>query len=62
LRKGRGGFNVQAAITHIHRDLVQSFKLGLVWGKSVKYSPQSVGLNHELCDEDVLQILKKSAK
>ncbi len=31
-------------------------------GKSVKFSPQKTGLKHELADEDVLQILKKSSK
>ena len=60
LRKHKGGFSVLAAINAIHRELVNNFKEAIVWGKSVKYSPQKVGLNHILCDEDVLQILKKS--
>ena len=60
LRKHKGGFSVLAAINAIHRELVNNFKEAIVWGKSMKYSPQKVGLNHILCDEDVLQILKKS--
>ena len=60
LRKHKGGFSVLAAINSIHRELVNNFKEAIVWGKSVKYSPQKCGLNHILCDEDVLQILKKS--
>lgn len=58
LRKHKGGFSILSAINQIHRDLVQSFKGAIVWGKSVKYSPQKCGLNHILEDEDVLQILK----
>ena len=30
-----------------------------VWGSSVKHNPQRVGKEHELCDEDVVQIVKK---
>ena len=60
LRKHKGGFSILAAINQIHRDLLLNFKEAFVWGKSVKYSPQTCGLNHILADEDVLQILKKS--
>lgn len=60
LRKHRGGYSVLAAISQIHRDLLLNFKEATVWGKSVKYSPQKCGLSHILCDEDILQILKKS--
>lgn len=62
LRKNKGGFSVRAALTMIHRELVNDFKEAIVWGKSVKYCPQKVGINHILEDEDVLQILKKSGK
>jgi ribosome-interacting GTPase 1 len=31
----------------------------LVWGSSVKHQPQRVGKEHLLCDEDVVQIIKK---
>jgi len=43
----------------IHKSLLSDFKTCLVWGKSVKHNPQKVGLEHELMDEDVVQIIKK---
>lgn len=35
-------------------------KYAWVWGSSVKYQPQRVGLDHILCDEDVVQIVKEN--
>lgn len=40
----------------IHKDFYSDFKYALVWGRSAKHSPQKVGLNHVLEDEDVIQI------
>ncbi|MDE1862461.1 MAG: GTP-binding protein [Thaumarchaeota archaeon] len=42
----------------LHRDLKKDFRYGLVWGRSVKFGGQRVGLNHVLEDEDVLTIVK----
>jgi len=44
----------------LHRTLMSEFKNALVWGTSVKFNPQKVGKEHQLLDEDVVQILKKS--
>ncbi|TBT97686.1 small GTP-binding protein [Hamiltosporidium magnivora] len=41
---------------NIHRDFVDNFKFALIWGASAKHNPQKVGLNHELCDEDVVRV------
>ncbi|XP_070579499.1 developmentally-regulated GTP-binding protein 2-like [Ptychodera flava] len=43
----------------IHRSIVEVFKYALVWGTSVKYSPQRVGLQHVMHHEDVIQVIKK---
>jgi len=31
----------------------------MVWGLSTKHNPQKVGKDHQLLDEDVVQIIKK---
>ena len=43
----------------LHRNMKKDFRFGHVWGKSVKFGGQRVGLNHILQDEDVLTIIKK---
>jgi len=43
----------------IHRTILKEFKYALVWGSSVKHQPQKVGKDHQLNDEDVVQIVKK---
>lgn len=43
----------------IHRALLKDFKYAIVWGSSVKHQPMKVGKDHELQDEDVIQIVKK---
>ncbi|CEI39346.1 unnamed protein product [Fusarium venenatum] len=43
----------------IHRSITEVFKTAIVYGKSVKHQPQRVGLAHELCDEDVVTIVKR---
>lgn len=54
---GRYGCTVESLCSHIHRDIVRSFKFALVWGTSVKHSPQHCGLSHLLHDEDVVQVV-----
>jgi len=43
----------------IHKSLVQDFKYALVWGTSVKHTPQRVGIDHILDDEDIVQVINK---
>ena len=54
LTKGRDGLNVKSAIMQIHRSLLEEFSHAAVWGRSVKFSPQKVGLSADLVDEDVI--------
>ena len=62
LTAGRNGLTVKSAIMQIHKDLLNEFAYAAVWGRSVKFSPQKVGLHQMLYDEDVIQIYKKVMK
>lgn len=47
-------------VFHLFIDYMVTFLFSaLVWGSSVKHMPQKVGKDHELNDEDVVQIVKK---
>jgi len=53
---------VQDFCNAIHKGLVKDFKHAMVWGQSCKFNPQKVGLNHELADEDVVQVTHSSMR
>ncbi|XP_077979839.1 developmentally-regulated GTP-binding protein 2-like [Glandiceps talaboti] len=55
----RRNCNVEHVCHAIHRSIVSVFKYALVWGTSVKYSPQRVGFQHIMSHEDVIQVVKK---
>lgn len=55
----RGGCSVEHVCHSVHRTLVNQFRYALVWGQSVKFNPQRVGLAHKMCHDDVIQIIKK---
>eukprot|EP01127_Copromyxa_protea_P017403 TRINITY_DN529_c0_g1_i1.p1 TRINITY_DN529_c0_g1~~TRINITY_DN529_c0_g1_i1.p1 ORF type:complete len:368 (-),score=84.93 TRINITY_DN529_c0_g1_i1:8-1111(-) len=44
---------------HIHKGILKDLKYAIVWGASCKFSPQKVGKDHVLEDEDVVQLVKK---
>ena len=50
----RGGSTVGTVLDTLHRQLREEFRYAQVWGKSVRFGGQKVGLNHLLVDEDVL--------
>ncbi len=52
----RRGCTVEDVCRRLHGDMVKNFRYARVWGKSVKYQGQRVGLNHVLEDEDILTI------
>jgi len=58
VQRGDKTFTVQNAVSLLHKSILDEFKSALVWGNSVKASPQVCGLKHELQDEDVMQIQK----
>jgi len=43
----------------IHKDFIKRFSFARIWGKSAKHDGQKVGLEHELMDEDIVEIHKK---
>jgi len=55
----RNGVNVTHVCHAIHRTLADDCKYALVWGKSTKFNPQRVSMTHDMCDEDVIQVVKK---
>lgn len=54
----REGSSVLDICNKLHRNMRKQFRYGMVWGKSVKFEGQRVGLNHVLDDGDVLTIIK----
>ncbi|MDB9722168.1 GTP-binding protein [Nitrosopumilus sp.] len=55
----REGDTVEDICNKMHRRLKRQFRYGLVWGKSVKFGGQRVGLTHVMLDEDVITIIKR---
>jgi ribosome-interacting GTPase 1 len=54
-----GHCTVEDFCNRLHKTMLKNFKFALVWGASAKHRPQRVGKDHVLCDEDVVQIVKK---
>ena len=50
---------IQDFCNKIHRGILSEFKFAYAWGSSVKHNPQKVGKDHQLLDEDIVQIIKK---
>lgn len=57
------GLNRYSLCLHmqISKDMLDNFNYALVWGTSTKYNPQRCGKDHMLQDEDVLQVIVKTA-
>ena len=60
LSKIRKGTNVKALCANVSTQMLRDFNYAVVWGTSVKFSPQQCGINHLLEDEDVAQIVTKT--
>ncbi|MBN1683786.1 GTP-binding protein [Candidatus Bathyarchaeota archaeon] len=55
----RDGVTIGDVCDQVHRDLRSQFKYAQIWGKSVRYGGQKVGINHKLMDEDVLTFVTR---
>lgn len=55
----RKGTKVKDICHKLHRNMLRDFRFAQIWGNSVKFAGQKVGLDHILMDEDVLTIIKK---
>jgi ribosome-interacting GTPase 1 len=57
----RRGTTVKSLCANVSTHMLRDFNYALVWGTSAKHSPQRCGLGHGLDDEDVVQIVTKTA-
>ncbi len=49
------GSTVRNLAENVHKDFVNNFKFARIWGKSVKFDGQRIGIEHKLKDEDVVE-------
>jgi small GTP-binding protein len=52
----RQNAKVEDVCNILHRDFCNKFRYAQIWGKSVKFSGQRVGLDHVLTDEDIVTL------
>ena len=55
----RGGTTIGDICDKVHRSMRDDFRYAQVWGRSVKFGGQRVGITHRLMDQDVLTIITK---
>ena len=55
----RKGSTIEDVARKLHRDFVKNFKYAKVWGDSVKFPGQKVGLEHVVADHDIIRIIIK---
>jgi small GTP-binding protein len=54
----RDGDTIEDLTASMHDSFHDSFKHARVWGESATHDGQRVGMDHELCDEDIIEINK----
>jgi uncharacterized protein len=52
----RNGSTVETICNNLHRDFRRKFRWANIWGKSVRFIGQRVGMEHKVCDGDVVMI------
>ena len=55
----KGGATIADVCDKVHRGMRDDFRYAQVWGTSVKFGGQRVGMTHKLADQDVLTIITK---
>jgi len=55
----RNACTIEDFCNKLHKSILGQLKYALVWGSSVKHTPQKVGKDHVLADEDIIQLVKK---
>jgi len=55
----RKASKIETLAEKIHKSFLEKFNYALVWGKSVKFQGQRCGLDHDLQDQDVVEIYLK---
>lgn len=53
------GSTVEDLCRNIHREMIKKFRYCLVWGRSARHRPQTVGISHVLFEGDVVQVVTK---
>ncbi len=53
----RNGTTVGDVCDKLHRDFKRKFRYSHIWGNSAKHPGQRAGLDHMLCDKDILTLL-----
>jgi small GTP-binding protein len=55
----KNGATILEICDKVHRSMKDDFRYAQVWGKSVRFGGQKVGMSHRLMDQDVLTIVTK---
>jgi ribosome-interacting GTPase 1 len=50
------GSTVKELAEVVHKDFIKKFKFAKIWGASAKFDAQTVGLNHVLKEEDIIEV------
>ena len=55
----KNGSNVLDICNKLHRRMKEDLRYAQIWGKSVKFGGQKVGVTHRLMDEDIITLITK---
>jgi hypothetical protein len=55
----KNGATILEVCDKVHRNMKDGFRYAQVWGRSVRFGGQKVGMTHRLMDQDVLTIVTK---